>query len=102
LASAYPRRERKGCEHVNRTESAALFVFIALLVALAVGLGLYFRYSEEDGIALLGACTLAATFLVFATGQLLRRLHRSRKAEEEYGVPQGRILQWLRECWVTE
>jgi hypothetical protein len=88
---------------VDKSQKAALFVFVTLAASLVAGLILYVAYAAEIGTAvpLLVACVLVAFGFVLTTARLVAALRRSRVLQEAHSVPPGRLLvalsqrQWL-------
>jgi hypothetical protein len=88
---------------VNKSQRAALFVFLSLLGAVGAGLALYGVYSgrTETAVPLLIGCVLAAFVLVLAAARIVIRHRRSRRLAEEHHVPPSGLLhlldlrQWL-------
>jgi hypothetical protein len=88
---------------VNKSQRAALFVFLSLLAAVGTGLALYGVYSgrTETAVPLLIGCVLVAFVLVIVAARIVVRHRRSRRLAEEHNVPPGGLLhlldlrQWL-------
>jgi hypothetical protein len=88
---------------VNKSQRAALFVFLSLLGAVGAGLALYGVYSgrTQTAVPLLIGCVLAAFVLVLAAARIAIRHRRSRRLAEEHHVPPSGLLhlldlrQWL-------
>ena len=87
----------------NRSQRAASFVFLLLLVAVIAGPVLYFLYSgrNQTAVPLLVGCVLTAFVLVLLAAQITARHRRSRRQAERYGVPETgplhllQLRQWL-------
>lgn len=88
---------------MNKSQKAALFVVVTLLVAIVVGLVMYAAYSGsvETAVPLLVACVLIAFGLVIATFRITAAVRGSLNKLDQYGVPPNRALhaltlrQWL-------
>ncbi len=66
---------------VDKSQRAALFVFLSLLTALIAGVVLYVRHSgrDETAVPLLAGCVLAAFLLIVAAARAVHRHRRNRE-----------------------
>ncbi|GIF73926.1 hypothetical protein [Asanoa siamensis] len=88
---------------MDRTQKAALFVFLVLVAGLATGFGLYLSFTDvdRDAVVLLALCVLVAFGLIVVTVRVVHGINRSKRRSLEYGVPESRFLnllslrQWL-------
>ncbi|MEV7628720.1 NPCBM/NEW2 domain-containing protein [Actinoplanes sp. NPDC089786] len=88
---------------MNKSQRAALFVFLSLLVTLVGGATLYFGYagSFATAVPLLVGCVLAAFLMILAAARTTSRYRRSRMLADRHQVPPGKLLhaldlrQWL-------
>ena len=88
---------------MNKSQRAALFVFLSLLAALTAGLALYFAYGSDydTAVPLLAGCVLIAFGMLLAAARLVSGFRRSRRLTEAHQVPPSKLLhaldlrQWL-------